>query len=79
MKQYLNENMGQLVKFCKAEGLSLSKVINCPNCYNHDVMEIQYKDKRDPNSSPRILLTIRRGAKGLIFEPSEDIKEYLGK
>lgn len=84
MKEYLfkEENIKKLQDFCDKHGISKEKVLQSPKCYSKDMMVIQHRKSSDDkglNDSvvAKILLTIKKTSEGIVFEPSEDIKEYL--
>ncbi len=83
MRQYLNDNIKLLEDFCESEGLSVDKIMHSPKCYNQNMMVIQHVDWNKTgeglrnNKPAKVLLVIRRTEEGVMFEPSDDIKEYL--
>jgi hypothetical protein len=83
MKEYLKEHMEQLNDYCKKEGLSASKIMKSPKSYNKNIMVIQHYDETKAgeglrnNTPAKILLTIKKSKEGILFESSDDIKEYL--
>lgn len=84
MDQYLRENEEILIEYCNKNGLSLEKLNKCPRCCNQEMMFIQQISDNisgtglKDETPAKVLLTIKRTDAGIIFEPSEDIKEYLG-
>ncbi|MBE5928337.1 MAG: hypothetical protein E7267_03050 [Lachnospiraceae bacterium] len=83
MKNFFMEHIDKIFEYCNHNGLSIEKIRKSPKCYSHDTMYIQYVDDskmgevlRD-NKPAKVLLIIRKTNEGIMFEPSEDIREYL--
>ena len=83
-KEYLSkeENVKELQAFCDKHGITKETILQSTKCYNKNMMVIQAKTSSgdsglNDNIASKIVLTIRKTADGLLFEPAEDMKKNL--
>ena len=85
MASFYNKQKSEIKEYCERNMLDFSKLERMGRCFSGSVLYFQYYDKeygkyglRDETPAP-VVLIIREQSGNLIFEQTENTKEYLGK
>lgn len=83
MRNFITNNKN-FIDYCQKMGVAYDKIMALPKCYTKDMIKFQILNEEKgkmglmDNTPAKVILTIRKDGNELVFEPSEDIKKYVG-